>query len=236
MEELDMRKASVGLLLAVMTVSPGMADGFDYLYTADRFPESEAWWRHTNDPFQRIRRGIDNGVFWLDTRASLSISDLYKFEDLALEPSGGEPLRITWRMRTLETNTFGVQSDVALAFRNSAGDYVQFFLAPEFVFERGSGPPGAPQHLYRIAPQAFHTYVFETPDGQSYDLNVDGEFAFEGIFQSWSRPGAPQVVFGDTIHGNWSLSEWDFIRIQLVPEPGSGLLVSFGLLIWKHLR
>lgn len=213
------------LLAALASASAGLADPFYLRYDADEtFPEQEGWSRHRHDPNGEIRRGIEDGLFWLDTRASLSISDFYRVTDAALEPAAAECLRITWRMRTLETDTFGGISDVALGFTNSTREYVEFFLAPEYVSEQGEAPPGEPEHLYSIESGVFHTYTFVTFDAHTYELYVDGVDAFEGAFSGYSWAPGPNAAFGDVIRGRSSLSEWDFVEVAVVPEAGTAVL------------
>jgi len=236
MEEQPMRQVTLALIAAVFSTSLGRAELFDYCYTCDAFPEAEAWWRRTHDPDQQLLRGIEQGIFWLDTRASLSIYDYYKFEDAALEPGPGESLHITWRMRTLETAPADHPSDVELGFRNSAGRHLSFSLAREYVYEQGVGPPGAPEHAYPIEPGGFHTYCFVTSDVERYELYVDGEFAFQGTFGAGVPTPVSYVFFGDVWRGVWSLSEWDSVHIQVVPEPPVGVLTLLGvlLIVSKH--
>jgi len=207
------------------------ASQFYLRYDADEtFPEQDGWSRRTTGPAGEIKRGIEDGVFWLDTRASALISDSYLVFDPALEVAPGESLHVTWRMRTLETDTFGYISDVVVGVTNAAREYVTFFLAPEFVSEQGEAPPGEPEHYYPIQGGVFHWYQFATSDMQAYELYVDGQLAIEGSFSGNSWTPGPYVRFGDGIVGRTSLSEWDFVEVAVIPEPsGLGLLVGLAV-------
>jgi len=232
-----MQRAIVCLALLTSGASLARADSFYLRYNADEtFPEQEGWVRYTQGPWWLSERGLRDGIFRLDTRASASIADHYMVTDPALEPAMGQFLRLTWCMRTLESDLLGDMSDVDLGITNAARQNVQFFVAPEFVVETGDGPPWDPEHWYPLKPGAFHTYLFVTSDMQTYELYVDGAFAFGGEFRGTSfRPG-PNVGFGDVIVGLSSLSEWDFVEVAVVPEPSAALSAALPGFLWSIRR
>jgi len=196
------------------------ADPFYLRYDADEtFPEQEGWTRVTYGPAELIQRGVDDGIFWLDTRASELISDTYRVADPTIEPGIDEVLSVTWRMRTLETDTTHYTSDVTLNVGNDWG-FAKFYLAPGYVSAHGAGV-GPPEHVYLLEVGLMHTYHFVTADLTSYQLYVDGQLAFEDVF-TWNYPGSgPHVSFGDSALGDTSLSEWDYVEVAVVPEPGT---------------
>jgi hypothetical protein len=203
-----------------LCASMAPASQFYLRYDADEtFPEQEGWTRYTYGPGHLIERGVTDGIFWLDTRASHLISDTYRVTDPAIEPGTEELLRVTWRMRTVETDTSYYFSDVLLSVANDWG-FAKFYLAPGFVSAQGADV-GMPEHIYPVEVGLMHTYRFVTTDMVSYQLYVDDQFAFEEVF-TWNYPvSGPYVAFGDGDQGNTSLSEWDYVAVAVIPEPAT---------------
>lgn len=215
------------------------ADPFYLRYDPEEtFPEQEGWRRNVYGPSSLIQRSIDDGVFRLDTRASASIADSYYVNDPVLTPLAGESLRITWRMRTVETGTSWYRTDVALQIKNAEpDDYVQFFFAPDYITEIDAGEPWAPEHYYQLIPYEYHDYVFISTDMNTYDLYVDGQAVFHGLFTPSSWFPGPSVVWGDTYIGLMSLSEWDYIEVSVLPEPNGLIMITlFGLTVAYLIR
>ena len=213
---------------------PASAEEFYLRYDGNDFPENEGWERRFSDPGGQIKREIDNGVFRLDTRASTSIYDGYVIQSEALDLLTGEELRMSWRMETIETQTPYWLSDVVVGLTNAEAAYVQLLIAPGFVRE-GDLPGGDPAHLYLFDVGVPHTFSFVTTDMQEYDLFVDDEFAFHGLFDSSALIGPLHAWFGDGAVGLSSLSQWDWIEIAVVPEPACASLLLFVLVARRIL-
>ncbi|MBU0638068.1 MAG: hypothetical protein KKB50_04325 [Planctomycetes bacterium] len=211
--------------LVLAAAATAAADPFYLRYDPDegRFPEQEGWGRYWDDPEDKLIRSVDNGVFRLDTRGSVAISDLYEAvsDAFILEPE--EELHVRWRMETVETGTFMETADVVVGIVNKDSEAVEFFLAPDFVSVDVVPPPGA-EHFYTIEPGVVHSYEFVTPDMWEYDLYVDDQFAFHGAFDGYAWRECPRIGFGDAIRGLSSLSEWEYVEIAVVPEPGTWVL------------
>ncbi|MBU0639352.1 MAG: hypothetical protein KKB50_10850 [Planctomycetes bacterium] len=195
------------------------ADPFYLRYDPNegRFPEQEGWGRYWDDPEDKLVRSAEHGVFRLDTRGSASIFDLYEIISPAFSLQPGEELHISWRMRTLETDADFGRSDVVVAVINEFGPAVQFFLAPSYVGE-DEVLGGDVEHLYFVDVTVPHTYDFVTDDMSTYQLYVDGNNAFSGVFHDYAWRPKPRVTFGDAITGYTSLSEWEYVQIEVVPE------------------
>jgi hypothetical protein len=221
--------ATAWVLLAAASV---YADGYYKRYDADdAFPEGEGWWRRFHDPEQQLERELTGGTLLIDSRASGLIFDNYTVADPALEPGPGEILEITWRMRMLDGVTEEDLSDVSLNVTNPMDAYVSLQLGMDFVADPGNQPSVPPQ-MYPVAPVEWHTYRLVTADMQEYDLFVDEAFAFGGVFHGVSITPGAHVTWGDVTMGALtSLSEWDFVEVRVVPEPGgaSGILVAAAL-------
>jgi hypothetical protein len=215
-----------------VVVGPVQGSPFYLRYDPDEtFPEQEGWGRYWDDPENQLIRSVENGIFELDTRGSYSIFDLYEVVSNAFNLDVGEELRITWHMQTLETDEWSHRSDVCVAIVNESHAYVQLFIARGYVSE-DELPGGEPEHLYWLGPGIPHTYEFTTGDMETYALYVDGIFAFSGVFHDYAWREVPRVAFGDTIIGRTSLSEWEYVDVEVVPEAGSGVLT---LVLWIAL-
>ncbi len=223
------------VLAAAGTVA---ADPFLLRYEADAFPEDAGWSRQSGGPTAELVRDIDAGVFRLDSRASSAIFDFYRLRVDALDLSPGESLRLTWRMRTLETTGSPGRSDVALAVTNGQTAYALFFLAPDLVSEDEilGGPL---EHEFELTPGAWHTFELRSADLRAYTLQVNGAAAFEGAFHDSALLGPLEVAFGDVVSGRASLSEWDFVEIAVVPEPGPALGLVLAIVcdrLWRRAK
>ncbi|MBU0639351.1 MAG: hypothetical protein KKB50_10845 [Planctomycetes bacterium] len=202
------------------------ADPFYLRYDPDegRFPEQEGWGRYWDDPEDKLVRSAENGVFRLDTRGSYSIFDLYEAVSPAFALGASEELRVRWEMETLQTDQWSHRSDVCVAIANESHAFVQLFLAPSYVSE-DELPGGEPERLYWFEPAARHAYEFITLDMETYALYVDGALAFGGVFHDYAWREVPRVAFGDAIIGRTSLSEWEYVEVEVLPEPATRVLV-----------
>jgi len=224
----------VGLCTMVLATG-AQGDPFYMRYDADKyFPDEEGWNRYFSDPGGQIKREIDHGIFRLDTRASYDIFDFYRIRSYALDLRPGEELQLTWRMQTIETQSEGWKSDIAVMVTNADWAHAQFFIAPDFVSANVLG--GDPEHLYLLDPKSAHTFGFATNDMRGYELFVDGAFAFRGKFLGYSWNGPFRVSFGDVITGRTSLSEWDFVEIRVTPDPSSAGLLVLGATAMRGKR
>jgi hypothetical protein len=165
-------------------------------------------------------RELDSGSLRLDTRASISLADWYNFQAAPPVLLPGESLNVHWCMRTLFTQTDYLRSDVLVYVQTGDSGYVEFYLGPDYVSEDG-GHGGYPEHFYPH--YGYPTYdppefLFTTTDMQEYDLFVNGTLAFHGTFHNPTPSEIFSVGFGDVIIGKSSLSEWDYVDVQVVPE------------------
>lgn len=225
---------AAGALAPLVMAAPALADPFFVRYGADVFPEQAGWTRQFADPAGNLVREFGGGVFRLDTRASVSIFDIYRRLTPALALQAGEALRLTWRMQTLETDLLGDTGDVFLAVTNAAGRYVYLSLGPEWV-RADSVPGGGAEHSFDLTPGVPHTYVLSSADMQTFSLLVDGVAAFSGSFGTLAIEPTT-VAFGDAVQGLTSLSEWDFVEIAVTPEPHSALGLFAALLLPRLWR
>jgi hypothetical protein len=222
-----MRGMAIGILALAALTSPTRADPFYLRYDAEEtYPEQDGFTRYGQDPEGLLVRSVKDGLFTIDSRASFGIFDLYLVQSDAFELERGEELRINWRMRTLEDTGTPQQTDVNFFLSNSSAAFVDLFIGPGFVSENELGD----EHFYPFLP-GFHTFSFRSADMLSYQLFVDGAFAFAGLFHAQAIIGPNFVTFGDAVIGERSLSKWDYVEIAVVPEPSTILCTSFLMFI-----
>jgi hypothetical protein len=56
---------------------------------------------------------------------------------------------------------------------------------------------------------------------RAYELYIDDELAITGVFEEVFGP--TRVSWGDVVTGATSLTEWDYVRFGVIPEPSSFL-------------
>jgi hypothetical protein len=221
-----MKRQYWGVLLALaagMSAALPLASAEPFLLRYDpgyAFPEEEGWQRLTYDPEGLLRRDTDGTFLTLDSSASDAIADSYWADGPGINPSAGEELRVTWRMQTIQTQTDNLRSDVTLLLSRSepTPSYVELFLGPDYVSE-GYGPDGHPVHVYSFSP-GLHDFELVSNDLSSYALCIDGAVAFTGELGRPGGTGPFRVCFGDSVIGLSSISQWDYVQVAVVPEPG----------------
>ncbi|MGD8452760.1 MAG: hypothetical protein PVJ57_13150 [Phycisphaerae bacterium] len=215
---------SAALLLAGAVSA--RADPFYLRYDADEvYPEDAGWERNLYDPGGLAKRSLDAGWLTLDTRGSYAIWDMYYVHSTAFGLRSAEQLRVSWRMQTLETDFVGGwNTDVDVFISNGDSEYVQLFLAPDYVAHTEYGME-EPDHYVALEPGVAHSFLFTSSDMQEFELHVDGTFAFSGVFLWNALAGPNRVSFGDKAIGLRSLSQWDYVEVAVVPEPAT-LVVS----------
>lgn len=223
------RMTKRGVLLvaaALFAGGPAVATPFYVRYDADEtFPEQEGWTRFTNDYYGQVRRTLTGEALIVDSSASAELFDSY-FVDLPdITPATGERLEVSWRMRTtFDTTPVPEASDVVVTVINAEDAYAILFLGEDFVADYAVIPE--PPSVYPVTAGAFHEYRM-VADMASYQLYVDGQFAFSGVFHGTSWTPGVKVLFGDSHIGQASVSEWDYVEVQVVPEPGALAAVAF---------
>jgi len=232
-----MRMLLFGVCLLGLVAGSARAEPFYLRYDADVFPEEAGWERHSTDPHGEVIRTIEDGVLTIDSSASLLTTDWYLREIPELELSAGEELRLEWRMRTLMTQTSGFKSDVSMGLTNGYSRYAKFYLAPDFVSVHEDDADETIL-IHELAPMEWNTYVLHTGDMQQYQLQVNGDLAICGTFCHQTPAGPHLMAFGDTMYGRSSIAEWDYVKVEVVPEPQAlALVLAVGMLtiLWRMM-
>jgi hypothetical protein len=131
-------------------------------------------------------------------------------------PNPGEEIFLAqWRLRVVEDTggdpgvliSFGPPGDVLLVY-----DVDRIYSINEF------------EYVADFQAGVFHEYALTTSDLASYALYVDGALVHVGQLNA---PGfGAWLEWGDATSGRTSLTEWDWVRFGVVPEPSAGLLLG----------
>ncbi|MBK8914833.1 MAG: hypothetical protein IPM64_09595 [Phycisphaerales bacterium] len=216
----------VGSVVATSTAAP-----YSIFYSGDDFPENEGWSRAVFDEpgGPGAIRSLDNGVFTIDSMRSASIEDSYSIRR-ALNPAIGETFAAEWRMRVRSHS--GFRSDIFGIARDQQGLLV-FGVDGGAIYSSLEGI-SAP-----FVPGLFHTFRLVSSDMVSYTLFIDNALALSGHWEPRAL-GSSLLAWGDLSSGAGTVSvlDWDFVSVQVVPEPvGMGALgIVFGSLIYWRRR
>lgn len=227
----------LSVLILVGTCAAGVeASPFSLNYVPTDYPENEGWLRASYDPHGLLDRYLSTAGLVIDGSASAEIADSYATlaPELALLP--GESLRVAWTEHTLfTTDSQGLNhSDVVVDVISPNGRFIEIFLGQDFVgAEEQLGGPSV--HYYAFDGSIPHDYFFESNDYQSYQLYVDGVFAFQGSFPGITGFG-PAVGFGDAFVGESSSSIWSSFSVDVVPEPASHLTLALLVVVIRERR
>lgn len=195
---------------------PAAATPYWVAYEGNDFPENEGWTRSIHGG--GADRWIEDGVFTIDSTASLDIDDAYTWDNIT-DPGPGEIFVAEWRLRVNEfINFYDVDFGIA---RSGTPGHIQFEFAQDHVLIR----PAWVQ--IGVEPGVFHTYRFESAEMDWFTLFIDDQAAYTGQFESQSFLRS-FVAFGDLVIGAASASNWDFVRFGVVPEPGTLGAVAAG--------
>ncbi len=221
-----MRRSLLVLKLLLVAGVPALATPWWEAYEGDVFPEDQGWTRvHGSIPAQRW---IDNGVLFIDSRASPLIYDYYEMVfDHPVDPGLGETFVMRWRLKVDATTYYdqeiGVTSDAAGPDEFYSAAFGFRADAIVSVFEHTSAP---------FAPGVFHDFELRSSNMRTYELYIDQTPAMDGLFTEVFGP--PRVAWGDAGYGSSSLAEWDYVRFGVTPEPGALLTVLAGGLLYAR--
>jgi hypothetical protein len=221
------RVGVLGLLLGAGLVA--RADPYWITYEGDAFPENDGWRRSYGDEQGPHHGGavrtIEDGVFVLDSLRHDQIFDYYEIDRL-INPAPGELFVAEWRLRVDEPSDFG-DVLVVIARDEPPGDVeIDFGTQSVELLDAGGITLG-------VAPGTFHTYRIESADMVAFDFLVDGQLAYQGVFDDVSLLES-FVGFGDSVQGRRSMSRWDYFRFGALPEPTAltgfalGAIVMYG--------
>jgi hypothetical protein len=194
---------------------PGLAraDPYWVAYEGDDYPENDGWIRRVLGG--GADRSLEDGVFTINSLGSPEIVDSYRIER-KIDPDPGELFVAEWRLRIAQ-NLNHYEAGFGIAPDNPA--------TLTFRYELDRMWSTREDWSIEIAPLVFHTYRVESSDMLTYRLWMDGVMVHDGEFDTVSF-NQSFVAFGDSgqFGGTGSLTEWDYVRFGVVPEPSAGCL------------
>jgi hypothetical protein len=216
------------ILTSLALVSSAAAEQFWYEYdpSSGLYPEQCGWGRLVMGEGEQ--RSLDGGTLTLNSLASPGIIDSYGISH-PVDLGPGESFVVEWRLRVDEVHG-GAERPVKPAVHVGFDGYG----AVDFSYSES-----ALHSTYEFAwidfdPYVFHDYSLATSDLLTYTLSIDGTVAHTG------RLTTPYFVnamdWGDEVTGSTSLSDWDYVRFGVVPEPPGALSIISACLAAIVLR
>jgi hypothetical protein len=218
------------LSLAFLLAIAARAEEYWIAYEGNDFPENEGWTRTFTDANGQVGQGgavrtLNEGTLSLDSRESLWIVDFYQ-RFRAVDPAPGELFRMEWRAFF---DHVGPTVDPGVSVFSDQFSAVGFEFTEtsiRSVFEQGN--------TATFVPGLFHEFTLLSTNMQQYELSIDGSLAMVGNFVAVSN--ASRVGWGDVIQGGVSVSEWDYMRFGVVPEPAAAVAYVSGLVLLGGAR
>lgn len=212
-----MRFAIAAMVFAcAATGAPARAERFWVSYEGDGLPTSQGWFRSTIGPPAVITSA--DGFLTIDSSASVLTADTFGDQSHPIVLGAGEHLVLEWRTYVLASEPEPRNRDVVIELvtpdqwiltftmnRNSLQSYLEDPV-PTIFFSEG-----------------FHDFRVTSGDLRNYSLAVDGTTMLAGAF--YEGLGIPGAYWGDGVQGASSISEWDYVRFGVVPEPGGALML-----------
>ncbi len=208
-------------VLASLTASTATATPYWIAYEGNEFPEQVGWGRmygNENGPFAGgAERSLRDGVFTLDSMRHNQIVDFYDVRR-SISPEPAELFVAEWRV-LVDPVSDPRDAGVIIARDEPAGH-----MAVK------NGPNGiliSPGNvMIELEAGVFHSFTVCSGDMERFVLSIDGQPAYSGFFESNTLLKS-FFAFGDSVQGQRSLTNWDYVRFGVVPEPAtvSALLV-----------
>ena len=201
--------------------APATATPYWVAYEGNDFPENEGWTRVV-DGIGPAERTLNDGVLTIDGLADRQIDDYYRMER-SIDPEPGEEFVMEWRLRVDEIVGHPLALyDPGVAVFSDDDWTVSLLFGVDFIrsFHENVVIP--------MQPGVFHEFKFRSSDMRNYKLYVDGALVHDGSF--WEPTfESSKVAWGDVARGSASISNWDYFRVGVVPEPATIWLVLVGL-------
>jgi hypothetical protein len=163
------------------------------------------------------QRSLDGGVLTLDSSASPSVIDCYGISR-PIELGPGESFVVEWRLRVNEVHGAAhppVKPNVHVAFDG--------YGMGNFAYSERSLYCWFEDTWISFEPYVFHDYSLTTSDLLTYTLGIDGTVVYAGLLATPCYGSG--VDWGDEVTGATSVSDWDYVRFGVVPEPPGALSI-----------
>jgi hypothetical protein len=214
-------KRAASAVLAVLGFSTvAWATPYWVAWEGDDFPENQGWTREHGPNGAEAVRTLQDGVMTLDGSQNpggeYDGSTMHPLQGIHL--GAGEAFAAEWRLRVESVDNPQYPWDIDVGLVTDDGWGVAFTFSTQAV--RG---------LYELnwyvpfAQGEWHAFVLQSDDLRGYTLRMDGLVVREGY---WTHvvPGA-YVAWGDSVNVLSSVSQWDYVRFGVVPEPHGGVIL-----------
>ncbi len=202
------------IALALCSGAVAGAAPYSVSYEGNVLPEDDGWERFHGYDDNEADRYIDNGVLVIDSMHDGQVYD-YVTHDAspatAMEP--GELLVVEWR--TYLAATEGRDAIFALILGDWTEDFTLGYDHVHLGWLRINVP---------VTPEVWHTYRIEMTPSYSYIFFIDAEPRVQASL--FEVPDDREIIaFGDGAIGARSISHWDYVHCDVVPEPGTTVLL-----------
>jgi hypothetical protein len=209
--------AALGMLVAQAGAAP-----YWITYEGNDLPENEGWtryWGNWDGPYEGdgAIRTVEDGILTMDSLFDPGVYDYARVDRPGqIDPGPGEVFVMEWR--ALVQQTAGEPSyDLVAAVASDDAWMLSFGIYPNGVVSNF-------EHVgVSIEPGVFHEYSVVSADMRTYTLCIDGETALIGDF--WEGLTESRIAWGDFVQNVASYSHWDYVRVGVIPEPASFLLL-----------
>ena len=223
-----MIRISCFLTSCLLFVSAASADPYWIAYEGNDFPENEGWTRLWNGPF--AERWIEDGALVVDTTEDRHTCDWYNLYPSITAPSVDEEFILQWRLKIEEYTGGGAGAHVGVYSDERWG--VAFSMNSDTIRSSYDQDVSA-----QFEPDIYHDYELRSPDMRTYEMYIDGIYAFEGDF--WQSVWTNKAGWGESNTASACLCSWDYLRFGVIPELNSGaamLSLSLAFLAYRIRR
>jgi hypothetical protein len=219
------------LVAVLVSFAPGVSAGaeqfwIEYDASCGQFPEEVGWGRLAMGG--GAQRSLEDGMLRLDSSAGPGVIDCYGVSH-PVDLSPGESFVLEWRLRVNEVHGAAdppIKPAVTVGFDG--------YGMADFAYSEGSLYI-LDEHLWiDLDPYVFHEFSLTSSDLLTYTLRIDGSVAHSGPFTTPCFISA--VDWGDGWTGATSVSDWEYVRFGVVPEPSGALLIISACLAGMILR
>ena len=213
-----MTRLIVSLLLLGCVASTVRADPYWIAYEGNDFPENEGWTRLWNGPF--AERCIEDGALVIDATEEPSTCDWYEMYPEITAPETVEEFVLQWRLKIEEFSGGWLAASI--------GVFADDCWAAAFQINNDPIRSGFETDVFaHFEADEYHEFEMRSPDMRSYELYIDGDYAFEGSL--WQSVWEDKFVWGEGTTESSCLTRWDYVRFGAVPEPSTTLMFLVAL-------
>ncbi|HPD32660.1 MAG TPA: PEP-CTERM sorting domain-containing protein [Phycisphaerae bacterium] len=197
------------------------------IYEGDVFPENDGWIPGGSQEDPAVyTRSLANGVFRIDATPLGGATVFYR-KDVELTT---DTVAIEWRARTSNDDGYSYQ-DLLIGGEDLTSDISISWRSSNAVISLARDVGGLDRTVVGtpLLTSEFHTFRIES-FGALFSVYIDGELQVSDTLQAPTGTNLwTQFGFGKDWYYVPTAAEWDYIRIDEVPEPSALLVLVIGL-------